>query len=108
MMVYDDQYLEVHSPDDVRVKGTRVGIEHLLTAYLAGMLPEELCLEFPTVSLEQVHGVLAWYLGHREAADSYLDRWRATTREARLQQNDGGQALVVQRLRQLAEARVAR
>ena len=72
-----DRYLEILSSDDVRVRGTRVGVEHLLTEYLAGRLPEELAVEFPTVSLEQVHGVLAWYLRNRKEVDEYLRRWRA-------------------------------
>ena len=64
-MIDDDRYLETHADDDIRVEGTRVGIEHLLTAYLAGSLPEEIALEYPTVTLEQVHGGIAWYLRHR-------------------------------------------
>jgi uncharacterized protein (DUF433 family) len=106
-MVLDERYLESHSPDDIRVKGTRVGIEHLLSAYLAGGLPEEICLEFPTVGLEQVHGVIAWYLGNREEANAYLHRWEARARQVRREQAAGSQCDVVLRLRQLAEERVA-
>ena len=107
-MDYDAQYLEVHTPDDICVKGTRVGIEHLLTAYLAGGLPEEICLEFSTVTLEQVHGVIAWYLRNRAEADAYLRRWESQARHARRQQAEGEQSEVVRRLRELAEQRVAR
>ena len=71
-MTGDDRYLEIHSPDDIRVAGTRVGIEHLLGVYLAGRLPEEIALEFPTVTLEQVHGVIAWYLRNRAEVDAFL------------------------------------
>ena len=72
-----DRYLEILSADDVRARGTRVGVEHLLTEYLAGRLPEEIAVEFPSVSLEQVHGVLAWYLRNRTEVDEYLRRWRS-------------------------------
>ena len=75
-----DRYLDFVSHDDVRVQGTRVGIEHLLTEYLAGRSPDELALEFPSVSLEQVHGVLAWYLRNRAEVDDYLRRWRYRAR----------------------------
>jgi uncharacterized protein (DUF433 family) len=81
-----DRYLEILSADDVRVRGTRVGIEHLLTEYLAGRLPEEIAVEFPSVSLEQVHGVLAWYLRNRTEVDEYLSRWRSRARLARQEQ----------------------
>jgi uncharacterized protein (DUF433 family) len=81
-----DRYLEILSADDDRVRGTRVGIEHLLTEYLAGRLPEEIAVDFPSVSLEQVHGVLAWYLRNRTEVDEYLRRWRSRARSARQEQ----------------------
>jgi uncharacterized protein (DUF433 family) len=102
-----DRYLEILSPDDVRVRGTRVGVEHLLTEYLSGRVPEELAIEFPTVSLEQVHGVLAWYLRNREEVDAYLRRWKARAHLARREQAKAQRSEVVQRLRRLAEQRVA-
>jgi len=105
-MTSDDRYLEVRSADDVRVRGTRVGIEHLLCAYLEGSQPEEIALEFPTVSLEQVHGVIAWYLGNRVEADAYLKRWQRRAQEARRQQCLGPQPEVILRLRELTEQRV--
>ena len=103
----DDRYLESHSPDDVRVRGTRVGVEHVLEAYLAGSLPEEIALEFPTVTLEQVHGTIAWYLRNRTEVDAYLERWRARAREARSEQSRAVQPDLIQRLRRLAQERVA-
>lgn len=107
MMFYDDRYLDAHSVDDIRVKDTRVGVEHLLSAYLAGALPEEICVEYPTLTPEQVHGVIAWYLRNRPDVDSYLGKRQVEARYARRQQAKQPQAAVVQRLRQLAEARVA-
>ncbi len=102
-----DQYLDVKAADDIRVRGTRVGIEHLLEAYLAGSLPEEICLEFPTLTVEQVNGVIAWYLGNRDEADAYLRRWEARARTARREQASGSQPAVIRRLRELAEQRRA-
>jgi uncharacterized protein (DUF433 family) len=103
----DDRYLQRHSPDDIRVRGTRMGLEHLVEAYLAGSLPEEIALEFPTVTLEQVHGTIAWYLRNRTEADAYLERWRARARKARSEQSQAGQPDLIRRLRQLAQERVA-
>lgn len=103
----DDRYLEVNSSDDIRVRGTRVGVEHVLEAYLAGSLPEEIALEFPTVTLEQVHGTIAWYLGNRAGVDAYLERWRSRARKVRTEQSQAGQLELIRRLRRLAEERVA-
>lgn len=106
-MIHDDRYLETHSADDVRVKDTRVGIEHVISAYLAGNLPEEIAVEFPTVTLEQVHGVIACYLRQREEVDAYLRRWRGRARRIRSEQASADGPEIVQRLRRLAEERVA-
>jgi uncharacterized protein (DUF433 family) len=106
-MIHDDRYLEIHAPDDVRVKETRVGIEHILLAYLAGSLPEEIALEFPTVTLEQVHGVIACYLRNRQEADEYLRRWQSRARQVRAEQSRVIGPEIVQRLRRLADERVA-
>ncbi len=106
-MVGDDRYLEGHGPDEIRVKGTRVGLEQILSAYLDGALPEQIALEYPTVTLEQVHGVIAWYLRSREEAGEYLRRWRDFARQQRAQQDAGPTPAVVQRLRRLVEERVA-
>ena len=103
----DDRYLETRSPDDVRVRGTRVGVEHVLEAYLAGSLPEEIALEFPALTLEQVHGTIAWYLRNQTEVDAYLGRWRARARKARSEQSRAGQPELIQRLRRLAQERVA-
>jgi uncharacterized protein (DUF433 family) len=105
-MIHDDLYLEAHSADDVRVKGTRVGIEHVLSAYLAGHLPEEIALQFPTVGLEQVHGVIAGYLRQRGEIDAYLRRWRCRARAIRSEQARTDVPEIVRRLRKLAEERV--
>ena len=103
----DDRYLECRSSDDIRVRGTRVGVEHVLEAYLAGGLPEEIALEFPALTLEQVHGTIAWYLRNQTEVDAYLARWRARARKARSEQSRAGQPELIQRLRRLAQERVA-
>ena len=106
-MIRDDRYLETLSDQDVRVKGTRVGIEHVLSAYLAGSLPEEIAVEFSTVTLEQVHGVIACYLRQRKEVDEYLRRWRDRAHRIRSEQASTDGPEIVQRLRKLAEERVA-
>ena len=103
----DSAYVDVISPDEIRLKGTRVGIEQVVSAYLAGQIPEEIAVEFPTVTLEQVHGAIAYYLGDREKTDAYLRRWRSRCRQARTDQDKARQPELIQRLRRLAEERVA-
>jgi uncharacterized protein (DUF433 family) len=70
------------SPDDIRIKGTRVGIETVLDDYLRGASPEEIVTRYRTLTLEQVYATITYYLHKQEEIDNYLERWRAYTEAA--------------------------
>ena len=74
-----ENYFEFLSPDDIRVKGTRVGIETVLDDYLGGASPEEIAARYRTLTLEQVYATITYYLHKQEEIDKYLERWRAYT-----------------------------
>jgi uncharacterized protein (DUF433 family) len=101
-MLPQDPYLDILAPHDIRVRGTRVGIEHILSAYNSGSLAEEIAVQFPTVSLAQVHGVIAYYLTHRAEVDEYLAQWRDHAARSRREQASHPAPEVVQRLRRIA------
>jgi len=73
-------YLDIHAPDNVRVRGTRIDVSLVIEEYLDGRLPEEMQLSYPSLDLEAIYGVIAYYLGHRNVVDQYV---AARTREAR-------------------------
>ena len=62
-----------------RVAGSRVSLDSIVHAYWDGRMPEEIAVDFPSLSLEQIHGAIAYYLGHRDEVDAYLSsqgiRW---------------------------------
>jgi uncharacterized protein (DUF433 family) len=70
------------SSDDIRIKGTRVGIETVLDDYLRGASPEEIVTRYRTLTLEQVCATITYYLHKQEEIDNYLERWRAYTEAA--------------------------
>ena len=72
-----EDYFDFLSADEIRLQGTRVGIEAILAEYMDGVLPEEIPLNYPQVTLEQVHATITYYLGNRTAVDEYLSRWIA-------------------------------
>ena len=74
-----EDYFDFQSPDDIRIKGTRVGIETVLDDYLAGTSPEEIAARYRTLTLEQVYATITYYLRKQEEMDRYLERWRAYT-----------------------------
>ena len=57
-----EDYFEFMAPDDIRVKGTHVGIETILTDYLElGLFAEQIAVRYPTLSVEQVYATLTYY-----------------------------------------------
>ena len=54
------------------VAGSRVSLASIVHEYRDGAAPESIRQNFPTISLEQIHGAIAYYLGHQEQAETYL------------------------------------
>jgi uncharacterized protein (DUF433 family) len=74
-------YLNFVNSNDIRIKGTRIGIEFVIQDYRLGASPEEIVLRYPSLALEQVHAVIIYYLHHRESTDAYVERWLAESRK---------------------------
>lgn len=99
-----ETYFEILAPDDIRIKGTRIGIESILYAYVhRDQPPEAIAARFPSVSLEQVYATILWYLRDRARLDAYLADWLAFSREARETQERNPPPVVL-KLRQLKAA----
>lgn len=69
----DTQYVEQHE-GVYRVVGSRVSLDSLIYAFWDGKSPETIAQSFPTLTLEQVYGAIAFYLGHRVELDAYLQQ----------------------------------
>ncbi len=77
-----ESYFDFLSPDDIRIKGTRIGIETVLDDYLGGASPEEIAARYRTLTLEQIYATITYYLYKQEEIDEYLERWRTYTEAA--------------------------
>jgi uncharacterized protein (DUF433 family) len=55
-----------------RVGETRVSLDSLVYAFREGLSAESMVESYPALTLEQVHGALAYYLGNRREIDAYL------------------------------------
>lgn len=71
----DTQYVEQHE-GVYRVVGSRVLLDSLIYAFWDGKSPETIVQSFPTLTLEQVYGAIAFYLRHRVELDAYLQQGR--------------------------------
>jgi len=94
------------SSDDVRIKGTRIGIETVLDDYLEGASPEEIAVRYRNLTLEQVYATLLYYFRNRADVDAYLEAWRVYTEQAWLEQQRNPSP-VTRRLRELKARRAA-
>ncbi len=54
------------------VAGTRVSLDSLVYAFRGGESPETIQQQFPSLSLEQVYGAIAFYLGHQAEVDTNI------------------------------------
>ncbi|HET8631496.1 MAG TPA: DUF433 domain-containing protein [Thermomicrobiales bacterium] len=102
-----EDYFDFLAPLDIRVRGTRVGIETILSDYLElGLSPEEIAARYRTLTLEQVYATLTYYWHDRDRGDAYL---RAVDEEMARQrrEQDEHPSPPVARLRKLARQRDA-
>ena len=67
-------YLDVVGPDEIRLRGHRIGIEHVIEYFKTGYSPEQITEMFPGVALEQVYAAITYYLHRRADMDAYLER----------------------------------
>jgi uncharacterized protein (DUF433 family) len=78
-----EDYFNFLAPNDIRLKGHRIGIETILFDYLEfGLSAEEIALQYPTLSLEEIHATLTYYWRNQAEVDEYLRA--ATEHEARM------------------------
>ena len=55
-----------------RIGNTRVSLDSLVYLFREGMSPESMVESYPALTLEEVHGALAFYLGNQREIDNYL------------------------------------
>ena len=83
-----DSYLDFLSPDDIRIKGTRIGIETTLYDYIhRSESAEHIAARYPSVTVEQVYATITYYYHNREAVTAYLEHWLEHGRRMRADQN---------------------
>jgi uncharacterized protein (DUF433 family) len=69
-----EDYFDFLSPDDIRIKGHRIGIQDVIKYYLSGYSPEEILEELPSLNLEKIYAVITYYWRNRAQVDEYMFR----------------------------------
>jgi uncharacterized protein (DUF433 family) len=86
-----EDYFDFLGPNDIRIKGHRIGIESVLYEYIHRyQTPEEIARRFDTLSLEEIYATILYYLHNKEAVSKYLADWLEycrTSREEAMQED---------------------
>jgi len=99
-----ENYFDFLAPNDIRLKGHRVGIETILFDYLDGLTAEEIALRYPTLSMEKIYATLTYYWRKKSEIDAYLKAAEEHERHMREEQERNPPPIVT-RLRTLIQAR---
>jgi uncharacterized protein (DUF433 family) len=71
-----EEYFDFLRPDDIRLRGTRVGIETILYDHLKrDRRPDEIQESYPSLTLEQVYATILYFLHNMDQVQTYLDDW---------------------------------
>ena len=65
-------FLTRHKYGEIRLTGNRIGLLHVVWYYKQGDSPETILQHFPTLSLELIRKVLAFYHTNQAEVDAYV------------------------------------
>ena len=91
-----EDYFDFIADDDIRVKGTRVGIESVLYDYVyRNQTAEQIAENYPSLKTEQVYATILYYLNNRESVEKYLLEWLSFSRKMRTKQTENPPPVVL-------------
>ena len=69
--------------EHIRIKGTRIDIDHVIELYKKGMAPEQIAVHFGCpLDPVQVYATITYYFQNKDAVEAYLERgeqrWKET------------------------------
>ena len=67
----------------VRIQGTRVTLDTVVTAFLEGATAEEILEQYPSLQLSDIYTVIGYYLRHKTEVDAYLLERQRLAQESR-------------------------
>jgi len=69
--------LQVDAEGVVRVGGTRIPLETVVTAFEQGATAEEILQQYPSLALADVYAAISYYLRNKDEVGAYLRERRA-------------------------------
>lgn len=89
-----------------RVGRTRVMLDSVVAAFHQGHSAETIAQQYPSLSLEEIYGAIAYYLANREAVDQYLRTQDEVWRLARVRSDETGSEVVSRMREEIQKSRL--
>ena len=67
----------------LRITGSRVTLDSIAHQFKSGATAEQIQEDFPSITLADIYSVIAYFLQHREAVESYLAQQTHRAEQAR-------------------------
>jgi uncharacterized protein (DUF433 family) len=79
----------------IRIGSSRVTLDCVVHEFTGGATAEQIQDDFPTLSLREIYGAIAYYLGHEDQVEEYLRRrgQEAARIRAEIEDRPGADAL---------------
>ncbi|MDF5720766.1 MAG: DUF433 domain-containing protein [Rhizonema sp. PD37] len=82
-----EDYFNFLGAEDIRLKGSRIGIETILYEYIySARTPEEITQMFPSLTIEQVYATILYYHHEKEKVSQYITDWLEWSHKMREEQ----------------------
>ncbi|MGB3509895.1 MAG: DUF433 domain-containing protein [Microcoleaceae cyanobacterium] len=84
-----EQYVEFIGQNDIRLKGTRVGIETILYEYIyCHQSLEEISQVYTNLTREQMYATILYFIHNQEDITQYMTDWFNSCRESEKKQDE--------------------
>ena len=67
----------------ILIKGSRVSLDSIVHHFKQGATAEQIQDSFPSLSLREIYGAIAYYLEHTETVEEYLHEQQGQAEETR-------------------------
>jgi uncharacterized protein (DUF433 family) len=83
VIAHESVPLRITDDGVVRVGGTRVTLDTVVSAFEEGATAEEIVQQYPSLSLADAYAAIGYYLGHRSEVEAYLAQRQGHSSEVR-------------------------
>lgn len=67
----------------IRISGSRVTFDSIIEEYKRGATPEQILVDFPSLTLPAIYGAITYYLTHTVDVEDYLRARKAESQRVR-------------------------